>query len=170
MQPSFPDQFESLRHNLEREAERHGILSQRILFASRVKKAQHLERQRHADIFLDTIGYGAHSTATDALRAGLPIITLMNEGFQSRVAGSLLHNVYMPWMISCSMKDYERLAVDLALAPSLCTRIRRFLHDQIPTAPLFQTKTYTRALENVYHHMWELWAQDQTPKHLIVLP
>ena len=104
----------AILRNLQREAAARGVAPARIVFAPRRTKRAHLERMRHADLFLDSFVYGAHSTATDALRGGLPVLTVRSENFASRVATSLLLNVGLPEMAVASVEVYERVAVMLA--------------------------------------------------------
>ena len=104
----------AILRNLRREAAARGVAPSRLVFAPRRTKRAHLERMKHADLFLDSFVYGAHSTATDALRGGLPVLTVRGDNFASRVATSLLLNVGLPEMGSASAKVYERVAVALA--------------------------------------------------------
>ena len=99
---------------LRQEAASNGVAPHRIVFAPRRAKRFHLARFKDADLFIDTFVYGAHSTATDALRGGLPVLTFQRNNFASRVATSLLENVAQPWMAMRTVKDYEEMAVKLA--------------------------------------------------------
>lgn len=132
-------------------AEQYGVSSDRILFAGRVPRVEdHLARYRLADIFLDTWPYNAHTTAADALMAGLPVITYMGGSFPARVAGSLLQAVGLPELITYSWEDYEALALKLVTTPTLLDEIKTRLAVHKTTFPLFNTEEFCRKLETVY--------------------
>ena len=114
--------------NLRRDAEARGVAADRLVFAPRLDLDAHLARHRLADLFLDTFPVNAHTTASDALWAGLPLVTLPGETFVSRVAASLLAAVGLPELITDSLADYEALALKLATTPALlagCARSSR---------------------------------------------
>jgi predicted O-linked N-acetylglucosamine transferase (SPINDLY family) len=135
--------------NLRREAERRGVASERLVFASRIEAMQlHLARYRHADLFLDTLPYGAHATARDALWAGLPVLTCAGNSFAARVAASLLTSLCMPELISADLEDYARRALTLAHSPGLLAELRQKLAHQCQTAALFDTDRYREHLES----------------------
>jgi predicted O-linked N-acetylglucosamine transferase (SPINDLY family) len=137
--------------NLRREAERRGIDPNRLVFARRLPLIEeHLARYRQADLFLDTFPYNAHTTAADALLVGLPVLTCMGNAFPSRVAGSLLHAIGLPELITHSLEAYEALALGLARDPDRLTAIRAKLHANRSTHPLFNTDLYCRNLEAVF--------------------
>ena len=138
---------EAMRVNLCREAELRGVAPERLVFAERAPQAEHLERHRHADLFLDTFSYNAHTTMSDALWAGLPAVTRLGRQFAARVGASLLHAVGLDELVAHSDSDYEELALSLARDPSRLAQIRARLSTSLPTAPLFDTVGYTRALE-----------------------
>src|SRR5262249_24971930 len=99
------------QNNLRQEAENYGVAAERLIFAPRLPEiSDHLARQRQADLFLDTLPYNAHTTANDALWAGLPVLTCLGETFAGRVAASLLHAIGLPELIASSLEDYEALA------------------------------------------------------------
>ena len=111
--------------NLGYEAERRGVSRERIVFASKVPElSDHLSRHHHGDLFLDTLPYNAHTTASDALWAGLPLVTCLGEAFAGRVAASLLKAVGLPELITTSLEDYEGLALRLARDPMLLGGIK----------------------------------------------
>lgn len=150
--------------NLTREAERRGISSKRLIFSQRVETQEdHLARHRLADLFLDTIYYNAHTTASDALWAGLPIITCEGNTFAGRVAGSLLRAVGLPELVTTSLEDYEALALKLARDPALLASIKAKLAANRLTTPLFDTARYTRHLEAAYTTMWERAQRGKPP-------
>jgi len=136
--------------NLCREATRRGIDPARLIFAPRAPQAEHLARVKLADLFLDTFAYNAHTTASDALWAGVPVLTLAGRGFAARVAASLLTAAGLPELITDTVKHYEQLALELAADPKRLTAIRRTLAENRDFCPLFDTRRFTRALEGAY--------------------
>ncbi len=136
--------------NLRAEAAAKGIDAGRLIFAERLPVDEHLARQRLADLFLDTWPCNAHTTASDALWAGLPVLTCTGRTFASRVAASLLKAVGLPDLITGSKKDYEALAIALASNPAQLAHIRTRLEDNRCSAPLFDGRLTARALEASY--------------------
>jgi len=143
------------KENLRREAQARGIAAERIIFAPRMPVEQHLARQRCADLFLDTLPYNAHTTASDALWAGLPLLTCVGDTFASRVAGSLLHAAGMPELVTSSLADYEALARQLATHPDQLAALRDKLAGNRLRTPLFDSTRFTRHLERAYRTMWQ---------------
>jgi len=141
--------------NLRREAERNGVAQERLVFAPRLPLAEHLARHAVADLFLDTFPCNAHTTANDALFAGLPLLTIAGETFASRVSGSLLHAIGLPELVTGDLESYASLALRLAREPDLLRGYRARLGDNRATHPLFDTAGYTRALEELLVHAWE---------------
>jgi predicted O-linked N-acetylglucosamine transferase (SPINDLY family) len=141
--------------NLRREAERRGVAPQRVVFAPRVKMEEHLARQRLADLFLDTLPYNAHVTASDALWTGLPVLTRLGQTFAGRVAASLLTAAGLPELITHSWEDYEALALALARDPMRLADIKARLARNRSTCALFDTDRYRRRIEAAYITMWE---------------
>ena len=142
--------------NLRREAAAHGISPERIIFARFEKHpGDHLARQRLADLFLDTLPYNAHSTACEALWAGLPLLTCLGRSFQARVAASMLHAAHLPEMVTTSLADYQKRALELARDRPQLAAIRQKLVRNRDTTPLFDTAGFTRDLEAIYASMWE---------------
>jgi predicted O-linked N-acetylglucosamine transferase (SPINDLY family) len=135
--------------NLKREAAARGIDPARLIFAERAPNAEHLARQRCADLFLDTFKVNAHTTASDALWAGLPIVTKLGNSFVARVAGSLLHAIGLPELVTETNEAYEALALDLATNPAKLTAIREKLAANRLTTPLFDTARYTSDFETL---------------------
>jgi predicted O-linked N-acetylglucosamine transferase (SPINDLY family) len=155
--------------NLRREAQQRGVDPQRLIFARRLPSlADHLARYRLADLFLDTLPYNAHTTASDALWAGLPVLTCLGQSFASRVATSLLKAVHLPEMITRTPEEYEALALELATQPSKLAAIREKLDRNRLSAPLFDTPLFTRHLEAAYEAMWERYLAGQAPDHIRV--
>lgn len=135
-------------------ATHYGISSERILFAGRVPRVEdHLARYRLADVFLDTWPYNAHSTAADALLAGLPVVTYMGSSFASRVAGSLLSSLGLTELIAHSWDDYIQIAMRLATDQTWNTELRQKLANCRKSSPLFNTKMFVSDLENVYEDL-----------------
>jgi predicted O-linked N-acetylglucosamine transferase (SPINDLY family) len=152
--------------SLRREAERNGVDGQRLIFAPRIDFADHLARHRQADLFLDAFPFNAHTTASDALWAGLPVLTCAGDAYISRVAASLLKAVGLPELVTRSQEDYEALALDLARSPDTLARFRRKLMDNRHTSPLFDTPRYARHLEAAYARMYELQQAGLAPEHI----
>lgn len=136
--------------NLKRAAVQRGISPDRLVFAPRAAPAWHRARHRCADLFLDTFNVNAHSTASDALWAGLPIVTKLGNSFAARVAGSLLTSVGLPELVTKSETAYEALALELARSPQRLDTIKNHLTTNITVAPLFDTMRFTRAIEKAY--------------------
>ena len=141
--------------NLRTAAEQHGVSAQRLVFAPRIPPAEHLARYRLADLFLDTLPCNAHTTASDALWAGLPVLTCSGKGFAARVAGSLLHAVGLPELVTETLADYEALALKLARENAVLAKIRSRLTENIHSSPLFDTERFRRNLEAVYEQVWQ---------------
>ncbi len=140
--------------NLKSEAQARGVDPARIIFAPRMSNEQHLARQRLADLFLDTLPYNAHTTASDALWLGLPVITTPGTTFPGRVATSLLQAAGMPELVVSSLEEYEALALKLARDPHALATVREKLKANRETFPLFDTKRFTRYLEAAFTQMW----------------
>lgn len=136
--------------NLRAEAEQRGVDPARLVFAEQRPLEEHLARYRHADLFLDTSPCNAHTTASDALWAGVPVLTCMGRTFAGRVAGSLLHAVGMPEMVVESWHDYEALAIGLGRDPAALTKLRQKLDHNRLTTPLFDCRLFTRNIETLY--------------------
>jgi predicted O-linked N-acetylglucosamine transferase (SPINDLY family) len=163
------DQGDVAKTNLRHAAEKAGVTAARLIFAQRVAGLEdHLARQRLADFFLDTFPYNAHATAVDALWAGLPVLTCLGETFAGRVAGSLLHAVGLPELITNSLAEYEALAVKLARDRDLLTSLKAKLATNRLTHPLFNTQRLTRNIEAAYETMWKRFQSGQLPAHFAV--
>jgi predicted O-linked N-acetylglucosamine transferase (SPINDLY family) len=153
--------------NLGKEAELRGVSRERIIFAPRLAKISgHLARLRQADLFLDTLPYNAHTTASDALWAGLPVLTCLGETFAGRVAASLLKAVGLPELITTSLEDYEALALKLARDLVLLDTIKEKLARNRGTHPLFDTPLYTKHLEAAYEAMYQRHKTGLPPDHI----
>jgi predicted O-linked N-acetylglucosamine transferase (SPINDLY family) len=154
--------------NLRKEAEHRGVDPNRVIFAKRMPLADHLARQRMADLFLDTLPCNAHTTASDALWAGLPLLTCMGETFSSRVAASLLNAIHMPELITHSLEEYESLAIALATDPARLKALREKLESNRLTTPLFDSALFTKHIEAAYTMMFERYQAGLPPDHLYV--
>ena len=150
--------------NIKNEAQKRDVNPSRIVFADRVPMDEHLARQKLADLFVDTFIYNAHTTATEALWAGLPVITKMGEGFASRVGGSLLNAVGLPELVTETEDAYEALAFELATNSRILGRIRAKLAKNRLTQPLFDTKQYTKHLENGYQQVYQHYFDGKPPQ------
>jgi protein O-GlcNAc transferase len=150
--------------NLRRHAEARRVAADRLVFAPRLDLDAHLARHRLADLFLDTFLVNAHTTASDALWAGLPLVTLSGETFVSRVAASLLAAVGLPELITDNLADYEALAVKLATTPALLAAIRERLLVGRETSPLFDTDRFRRHIESAYLTMYERHLSGAAPE------
>jgi len=155
--------------SLKNEAEKRGIDSNRLVFAKRMSLPEHLARHQQADLFLDTFPYNAHTTASDALWAGLPIITLMGESFASRVAASLLYAINLPELVTTSQAEYELLAIELAANPLKLNSIKQKLTKNRLTTPLFNAQLFTKNLEATYMQMYERDMADLPPEHITII-
>jgi protein O-GlcNAc transferase len=154
--------------NLRLHAQSHGIDSARLVFARRLPNENHLARLKLADLVLDTLPYNAHTTAVDALWAGVPILTRLGETFAARVAGSLLSSVGLPELITTTPEDYERTAIDLAREPAKLRAIRQKLVDNRLSMPLFNTELFTKHVEAAYAAIYRRHRSGLAPDHIVV--
>jgi protein O-GlcNAc transferase len=152
-----------VQHNLRREAATRGIDPQRLIFADAMEKSRHLARHRLADLFLDTSACNAHTTAVDALWAGLPLITQTGPSFATRVATSLLHAIGLPELTLRDAQAYEDMAVELATNPARLAELRRRLQANRTACPLFDSAGRARHLEAAYTAMWRRFAGGLPP-------
>jgi protein O-GlcNAc transferase len=154
--------------NLRREAASRGVDPQRIVFAARKPSAEHFTRQTLADLFLDTLPYNGHTTASEALWAGLPVLTCLGSTFPGRVAASLLHTIGLPELVTVSLAAYEELARTLAENPEKLAAIKSKLVRNRQASPLFDTARFVRDLEAAYTMMWEWSQRGEPPQSLSV--
>jgi len=150
--------------NLKREAEKRGISSDRLIFAAKKLPADHLARISNADLFLDTLPYNAHTTASEALWAGVPLVTCLGPTFPARVAASLLKAVSLGELITHSLEGYEALALNLAKHPSRLRSLRERLARDRTTEPLFDTGRFARNIAAAYATMWHRYQRGQRPQ------
>jgi len=146
-------------NNLRREAKRYGITAERLIFAPKKPLREHLGRLQLADLALDTAPYGSHTTGSDALWAGVPLVTQLGGTFASRVGASLLRSTELPELITNTWEDYRALATSLAHAPGRLEGLRARLIEHRNKVPLFDTEKFTRNLEALYERIWEQHAQ-----------
>ena len=156
--------------NLRREAAARGVNPDRLIFAPRTTPEKHLARQPLADLFLDTLLYNAHTTASDALWVGLPVITTPGTTFPGRVAASLLTAVGLPELIAPSLDDYQRLALRLARDTEALSALKVKVRSHRQSFPLFDTKRFMRHLEAALVQMWERRQQELPPQTFAVTP
>jgi predicted O-linked N-acetylglucosamine transferase (SPINDLY family) len=154
--------------NLRRAAEARGISPERLIFAPRTKPPDHLARQKLADLFLDTLPYNAHTTASDALWIGLPLVTCIGDAFAGRVAASILGAAGLPELVTKSLDEYEALALRLALDPEALARVKEKVVRNRETSALYDINRFTRHLETAYRRMWEGHQAGETPSAFAV--
>jgi predicted O-linked N-acetylglucosamine transferase (SPINDLY family) len=159
---------ETAKINLTKEIVLRGIQPNRLIFAERLPKLEYLARYRLADLFLDTLPYNAGTTASDALRMGLPVLTCMGSSFASRMAASVINVINLPELITTSQEQYESVAIELATDPEKLKIIKDKLADNIATAPLYDTPLFTRHLESAYLTMYDRYQQGLDPEHIYV--
>ena len=156
--------------NLRAELTRQGVAPDRIIFAPMISPQKHLARLGLADLFLDSLPYNAHTTASDALWAGVPLLTCLGGAFPGRVAASVLEAAGMPELITGSLAEYEALALALARDKNRLSSLRQRLQQNRGTSPLFNTNAYRRGLESAYRTMWELHRKGEGPVDFAVRP
>lgn len=154
--------------NLAQQAELRGVSRDRLAFAPRMHRAEHLARHKLADLFLDTLPYNAHTSAADALWCGLPLVTCPGNTFVGRVASSLLHAVGLPDLVAGNLTEYEELAVKLATTPELLHEVRSRLQRNRLTHPLFDTDRFRRHVEAAYITMLERHRRGEPPASFAV--
>ena len=157
------------RANLIREAKVRGVAAERLIFAPPLENPEdHFARYKLADLFLDTFYYNAHTTASDALWCGLPVLTCKGRSFAGRVGASLLAAIDLPELIAQSPQEYEKLALDLARDQARLAALKKKLAENRISAPLFDMKRFTRDIESAYQTMWQRQLSGQTAKGFIV--
>jgi len=157
------------RKNIQAEFGIRSIKPEQIIFAQRVDSmGDYLARYKLADLFLDTYPYGAHTTALDSLKVGVPVLTLLGQSFPGRVAASLLNTIGLPELITKNQEEYETLAIELANNPSKLAKIKERLEKNLITAPLFNTPLFTKNIEAIYIKMVEQYQKDMKPDHITV--
>ena len=160
----------SAEQNLQKEAAARGVDPARLVFTPPLASPDHLARHALADLFLDTLPINAHTTASDALWAGLPVLTVLGDSFVGRVAASLLKAVGLPELVAGSLADYEAIALALAHDPDRMAALKAKLAANRAGAPLFAIEPYTRHLEAAFSKMWEIHRSGQGPTGFCVDP
>jgi protein O-GlcNAc transferase len=156
------------RRNLRAEAERRGVSGDRIVFADRVPAEVHLARHGLGDLCLDTLPYCAHTTASDALWAGTPLLTCTGTTFAGRVATSLLHAIGVPELATASLVEYEALALKLAREPDRLAVLKAKIAVNRRTHPLFDTARFCRGIEAAYAQMHARQCRGEPPEAFAV--
>jgi protein O-GlcNAc transferase len=159
---------EEAKQNLRREAAARGVAASRLIFAGFLPKSRHLARLKLADLALDTYYYNGHTTASDALWVGVPVLTCPRQTFASRVAASLLTAVGLPELIAGDLREYERLAVRLGKNAGELQQLKEKLAGNRLTYPLFDTRRFVGNLEKAYRAMWEIYAAGKQPQIIAV--
>ena len=154
--------------NLRNEAKLRGLDADRIVFAQRMELADHLARHKVADLFLDTFPYNAHTTASDALWAGLPLLTLQGESFASRVASSLLNNLELKELIAKTTFDYECKAIEIGRNSEILNTIKNRLMTNRTSSPLFDGKLFASHLESAFEEMYSRFSLNKPLEHIFV--
>ena len=154
--------------NLGNEALARGVSPERLVFAKRMPLPDHLARHCLADLSLDTLPYNAHTTTSDALWGGLPVLTCVGETFAGRVAASLLNAIGLPELITTTLEAYEQMAIDLATHPEKLAAIKHKLAENRLTMPLFDTKLFTKHIDTAYTAMYERYQMGMPPDHIVV--
>ena len=159
-----------VEQNLKKEAIARGVESHRIIFAGRIAREEYLARYQSCGLFLDTTPYNAGTTASDALWAGLPVLTMRGESFASRVASSILNAIHLPELITSSQLEYEALAIELATNPQKMLSIKDKLSKNRLTTPLFDSSNFTRHLEDAYMQIMGRYWDNLLPDHIYIEP
>jgi predicted O-linked N-acetylglucosamine transferase (SPINDLY family) len=155
-------------NNLKNEAQKQGVDPNRLLFADRMPLPEHLARHCQADLFLDTFPCNAHTTASDALWAGLPILTMMGQSFASRVTASLLTAISLQELITDTQEKYEALAIELAMNPQKLLDIKFKLANTRLSTPLFDTPLFTKHVESAYIQMYDVYKANLPSDNLFI--
>ena len=154
--------------NLTKEIEQRGVSAERLIFGENLERSLYLARYRVADLFLDTHPYNAGTTASDALKMGLPMLTMKGKSYQARMGASIVNAVNLPELITHSQEEYESLAIELASNPDKLKAIKEKLASNLATAPLYNTKLFAKNIESAYTQMYERHHQGLEPDHIYV--
>jgi len=160
---------EWVKQNLVKEAEARGVDGRRLVFGKHLPVDQYLSRYKACDLFLDTVPYNAGTTASDALWAGLPVLTLAGKSFVSRVAASVLNAIDLPELITTTRADYEALAIELAHSPEKLSAIKRKLIQNRETTHLFNTLKFKENIESAYLKIYDRYQSDLPPDHVSII-
>jgi protein O-GlcNAc transferase len=159
-----------VQENLKLEAEKKGVLQNRLVFCDHIERSEYLARFKVFDLFLDTFPYNSGTTASDALWAGLPILTLIGESFASRVAASLLNAIDLPELITTTLEEYEATAIKLATSLVSFRKIKEKLERNRLTTALFDTKSFTNNIESAYKKIYDRYQSNLPPEHIYIAP
>ena len=154
--------------NLIKEIKLRGISPERLVFGEQIQRNEYLDRYRLADLFLDTFPYNAGTTASDALKMGLPLLTIKGDSFNSREAANIVNAVNLPEMVTSSQEEYELLAIELANNPKKYSIIKEKLVDNLSTAPLYNTNLFARNIESAFKTMFERYHQGLDNDHIYI--
>jgi len=160
---------ESAKTNLSKEIIARGINPRRLIFGGKLPREKYLARYQVADLFLDTRPYNAGTTASDALRMGLPVLTLEGNSFNSREAASIIRALNLPELITTSERDYESVAIELATDPEKLKLIKEALINNLSIASLYDTPLFTKNIESAYTQMYERYLQGLGPNHIYLV-
>ena len=160
--------YTTAQNNLKNEASARGVNPDRVIFGSSLAYTDHLARYRSMDLFLDTLPYNAGATASDAIWAGLPVLTCMGESFASRYAASLLNAMDSPELITHSQEQYEKLAIELASNSAQLEAIKHKLERNRHSSLLFDTSRFTQHLEAAYNQIHERQLAGLPPAHITI--
>jgi len=158
----------SAKFNLRKEAQIRGLDPNRLVFAKRINLPDHLARHINADLFIDTLPYNAHTTASDSLWAGLPVLTCMGMSFAGRVASSLLSAIELPELITATQEEYEATAIELATNRTKLKAIKDKLKRNRLNTALFDTSLFTKHIETAYIEMYERYQSELQPGHIYI--
>ena len=159
---------EQSNQNIMIAAQKRNIDPSRLVFADKLPMDEHLSRHKLADLFIDTFAFNAHTTTTEALWAGLPVVTKQGQGFATRVAGSLLNSIGLSELITSSESEYESLILELAMNPNKLRKVKEKLNKNRLSQPLFNTELYTEHLENGYLTAYQNYYDGKDPENIIV--
>ena len=154
--------------NLSKEIVNRGVDSNRLIFGDSLSRPEYLARYKSADLFLDTHPYNAGTTASDALRMGLPMLTYVGNSYQSRMGASIVSALNLPELVANHIEEYEKIAIDLAKNPDKLKVIKDKLLKNLSTAPLYDTKRFTKNIEAAYSEMYERYQKGLKPDHIYV--
>ncbi|MBM3349389.1 MAG: tetratricopeptide repeat protein [Betaproteobacteria bacterium] len=157
------------KENLKKEAQIRSVHPSRLVFGTFLTSASYLSRYQVCDLFLDTHPYNGGTTSSDALWAGLPVLTLSGQSFVSRMGASLLNNIGIPELITTNQNDYESLAVDLALNPKKLAEIKQKLSQNRLVKPLFNSKLFTKNLESAFLRVYERYQANLSPDDIYIM-
>ena len=158
------DYFDISKSNLKSAAKNNGVNPERIIFSKRMDISDHLERHKLGDLFLDTFNVNAHTTTSDSLWAGLPVLTMVGKSFSARVSASLLDSIGLKELVTNNISEYESMAINLAKNRNKLSKIRNRLNKNRKSYPLFNTSLYCKNLEKAFEITYENYFNGLPPK------